>query len=200
MRCKQCGQYIPDGLGIKQCSCGAELQEDTCQIEKENDLVTNESNTAEEKTQKTVKKKLTPEEKKKRRNASIGVVVGVCISMAVSSLFTQKKYLSDKDLLKEVERGNKTCPIVVDEFTRIDSFSMPKSKIFMQHGTAIGITKEEANLDTIRKYIEPSLLENTRTNPLLKPARNSKITFIYSFNDMNGEVFYEYIVTPEMYK
>jgi len=200
MRCKQCEQYIPEGLGIKQCSCGAEIQEDTRQIEKENSLVTCESNTAEEKTQKIIKKKLTPEEKKKRRNASIGATVGVCIAMAVSSLFTPKNYLSDKDLLKEVQQGNSICPIMVDEFTRIDSFSMPKSKTFMQHGTAIGIVKEEANLDTIRKYIESSLLENTRTNPQLKPARNSKVTFIYSFNDMNGEVFYEYIVTPEMYK
>jgi hypothetical protein len=200
MRCKQCGQYIPEGLGIKQCSCGAELQDNTCQIEKENGVITNESNTAEDKTQKNVKKKLTPEEKKKRRNASIGAVVGVGIAMAVSSLFTQRNYLSDKDLLKEVQNGNSICPIMVDEFTRIDSFSMPKSKTFMQHGTAIGIVKEEANLDTIRKYIESSLLENTRTNPQLKPARNSKVTFIYSFNDMNGEVFYEYIVTPEMYK
>jgi hypothetical protein len=199
MRCKQCGQYIPEGLGLMQCSCGAELQEDTNQIEKENGLVTNESNSAEEKTQKVVKKTLTPEEKKKRRNASIGAVVGVCIAMAVSSLFTQKNYLSDKDLLKEVQKGNSICPIIIDEFTRIDSFSMPKSKTFMQHGTA-SIVKEEANLDTIRKYIETSLLENTRTNPQLKPARNSKVTFIYSFNDMNGAVFYEYIVTPEMYK
>ena len=200
MRCKQCGQYIPEGLGIKQCTCGAELQEGTRQIETENNLVTNESNSEEEKTQKVVKKKLTPEEKKKRRNASIGAVVGVSIAMAVSSLFTQNNYLSDKDLLKEVQKGNSMCPIMVDEFTRIDSFSMPKSKTFMQHGTAIGIVKEEANLDTIRKYIETSLLDNTRTNPQLKPARNSKVTFIYSFNDMNGEVFYEYIVTPEMYK
>ena len=147
-----------------------------------------------------MKKELTPEEKKKKRNASIGAIIGVCIAMIVSTLFTQNNHLSDKDLLKEVQYGNKLCPIVVDEFIRIDSFSMPKSKTFMQHGTVIGIVKEEANLDTIRKYIEPGLLENTRTNSQLKPARNSKVTFIYSFNDMNGNVFYEYIVTPDMYK
>jgi hypothetical protein len=147
-----------------------------------------------------MKKKLSPEEKKKRRNTSIGAAIGVCLAMAIPVLFTQNNHLSDKDLLKEVQNGNRLCPIMADEFIRIDSFSMPKSKTFMQHGTAIGIVKEEANLDTIRKYIEPSLLENTRTNPQLKPARNSNVTFIYSFNDMNGEVFYEYTVTPEMYK
>jgi len=200
MRCKQCGQYIPEGLGIKQCSCGAELQEDTCQIENNNGLVTEESNTAEEKTQKNVKKKLTPEEKKKRINASIGAVVGVCIAMVVSSLFTQNNHLSDKGLLKEVEKGNKICPIVFDDIMRIDSFSMPQSKTFMMHITGIDMVKEEANYDTIRKYIDPNLLENIRTNPQLKSARNSKITFVHTFNDMNGEVFYEYIVTPDMYK
>ena len=200
MRCKQCGQYIPEGLGIKQCSCGAELQEDTLQIEKENGLNTSESNTAEGKTQKVEKKTLSPEEKKKRRNASIGAVVGVCIAMAVSSLFTQKNYLSDKDLLNEVREGNKLCPIVIEEMFRIDSFSMPKSKIFAQHLTALGVAKEEANYDTIRKYLEPTLLENTRTNPQLKLARKNNITIVYSFSDMYGDFFYEYVITPEMYK
>ena len=163
-------------------------------------MITNESNTAEEKTQKVVKKKLTPEEKKKRRNASIGAIVGMCIAMAISSLFTQNNCLSDKGLLKEVEKGNKACPIVFDDIMRIDSFSMPQSKTFMMHITGFDMVKEEANYDTIRKYIDPNLLENIRTNPQLKSARNSKITFVHTFNDMNGEIFYEYIVTPDMYK
>lgn len=70
----------------------------------------------------------------------------------------------------------------------------------MQHVTAIGMVKEEANLDTIKKYIEPGLLQNIRTNSQLKPARSGKITFIYLFRDMNGEIFYEYTITPDMYK
>ena len=147
-----------------------------------------------------MKKELTPDEKKKKRNASIGAVIGLCISMIVTSLFTQNNYLSDKKLLKEVHKGNKECPIVFGEILSIDSFSMPKSKTFMMHITGIDMVKEEANYDTIRKYIDPNLLENIRTNPMLKSARNSKITFVHAFNDMNGEVFYEYIVTPDMYK
>jgi hypothetical protein len=201
MRCKQCGQYIPEGTGIKQCSCGAGLQEDACPIEKENESITDGCNSRKKKKQTVRKKKqLSPEEKKKKRIASMGAVIGACSAMAVSALVMQNNYLSDRDLLKEVQNGNKLCPIMLDEYTRVDSFSMPGSKTFMQHTTAIGIVKEEANLDTIKKYIEPNLLENTRTNPQLKPARNSKVTFIYSFNDMNGEVFYEYTVTPKMYK
>lgn len=147
-----------------------------------------------------MKKKLTTEEKKKKRNTSIIAVISVCSAMIASALLTQDYHLSDKELLKEVQKGNSLCPITVDEFVRIDSFSMPKSKFFMQHATAINMVKEEANLDTIKKYIEPGLLENVRTNPQLKPARSSKITFIYSFNDINGDVFYEYVVTPDMYK
>lgn len=146
-----------------------------------------------------MKKELTPEEKKKKRNASIGVVIGVCVAMIVSALFTQNNHFSDNDLLKEVKKGNNLCPMLIDEFTRIDSFSMPKSKTFMQHAT-IDIIKEEANLDTIRKYIEPGLLENAKTNPQLKLARKNNITIVYSFNDINGEIFYEYTITPDMYK
>jgi len=51
MRCKQCEQYIPEGLGMNQCFCGAELPKETSPIEQEKELISNESNTIEEKTQ-----------------------------------------------------------------------------------------------------------------------------------------------------
>ncbi len=147
-----------------------------------------------------MKKELTPEEETNKRKKAIGGVIGLCVAMLFSGLAMKNNYLSDKGLLKEIEAGNKGCPVFIEDFVRIDSFSMPASKTFMQHATALGMVKEEANLDTIRKYIQPGLLENTKNNPQLKAARNSKITFIYSFNDENGDIFYEYTVTPEMYK
>ena len=56
MRCKECGKYIPEGLRMEQCFCGAELPKDTPLIEKENVLPTNESKTIErKKTQITTK-------------------------------------------------------------------------------------------------------------------------------------------------
>ncbi len=149
-----------------------------------------------------MKEELTPEEKKKKRNASIASIIGVCATIIATALFTQIQNNNrlDKELLKEVQNGNSLCPIVIDEFARIDSLSTPKSKTIMQHITAINTIKEDVNLDTVRKYIEPELLKNARNNPLLKSARKNKITIIYSFNDMNGNVFYEYIITPDMYK
>lgn len=146
-----------------------------------------------------MKKELTPEEKKKKRNTAIGAGIGMCFMILVTGLFNQNG-ISDKGLLKEVQKGNEQCPIVINEFMRVDSFSVPESKVFMQHVTAIGLVKEEANIDTIKKYIEPGLLQNVRTNSQLKSAREGKITFIYSFRDMNGEIFYECTITPDMYK
>ncbi|MDR0232487.1 MAG: hypothetical protein LBI82_10265 [Dysgonamonadaceae bacterium] len=67
MRCKQCGQYIPEGLEIKQCFCGFELQEDSFQVE--NELITNESKTVEEKVQ--IKTELLTRKQKERVNGRI---------------------------------------------------------------------------------------------------------------------------------
>jgi len=67
MRCKQCDQYIPEGLGIKQCSCGAELPEKKLPNEKENVLPVNESQVTErkviERNTKIVTTLLTSEQK-----------------------------------------------------------------------------------------------------------------------------------------
>ena len=51
MRCKECGKYIPEGLGMERCFCGAELPQDILPIEEEKDLIENEINVIEEKTQ-----------------------------------------------------------------------------------------------------------------------------------------------------
>ena len=62
MRCKQCGEYIPEGLGLSQCFCGAELSKETLSIDKENDLTENKSKAIEQKAQ-IVTKSLTQKQK-----------------------------------------------------------------------------------------------------------------------------------------
>ena len=149
----------------------------------------------------TVKKILTKEEK---RNRAISVSVGIIVAALVSHQFATNTGYSDKALIAEARQTNEwlkkhPAEAEVKDILRIDSFSVPESKVFVEHITAY-VTKDEANNDTIKKYINPGLLNNIKTNPQLKVARKYGITFVHLFNDINGEVFYTYTVTPDMYK
>ena len=60
--------------------------------------------------------------------------------------------------------------------------------------------KAEINLDTVKKYFEPGLINNVKTNPDLKTYRDNKTTMIYSYRDKKGEFVVKFSVTPDMYE
>ena len=91
MRCKQCGEYIPEGLGINQCFCGAELPKDTSPIEKENELITNESNAIEKRTQ-IVTESLTKKQEEKlnkciEQEEKVLLIVGASFFVIIVLMF-----------------------------------------------------------------------------------------------------------------
>ena len=76
MRCEKCGKYIPEGLGMEQCFCGAELPKDAQKIEKENELPANESKAIKQKTQ-IITKLLIQEQKEQINNHIDSVKSGI---------------------------------------------------------------------------------------------------------------------------
>ena len=76
---------------------------------------------------------------------------------------------------------------------------MPKKTIQYNY-ILIGITKAEVNLDTVKKYVFPGVLQNAKTNPGMKLFRDNNVTLNYYYSDKNGAFVTEYIVKPEMYE
>ena len=88
---------------------------------------------------------------------------------------------------------------MVDKDTRLDNAVALPGNVFQYNYTLINLNKDEVNPDTVKKYIEPAIINGVRTNPDLKIYRDNKTTMTYSYRDKNGVFILKIPVTPEMY-
>jgi hypothetical protein len=95
---------------------------------------------------------------------------------------------------------NKTCPIMVDQYTRLDNVLAMPDNACQYNYTLVNIDKSEVNLDIVKKYIKPGLINNVKTSPDLKIYRDNKTTMVYNYRDKNGVFILKYSVTPDMYE
>jgi hypothetical protein len=181
--CKNCGAY--NRLNSKYCcQCGFELPQET----KEN-LETLEA--APKKNNKNFKSQF------------FGVIVGM-LAAALGGYLAQQVFFKtpafDKVLMATASEINKTCPIMVDQYTRLENALALPNKTFQYNYTIIGIDRSQISIDTLEKYVKPGIINNIRTNPEMKELRDQKTTMIYYYKDEQGAYIHKFVITPDMYK
>lgn len=133
----------------------------------------------------------------------IGLIVGAItfglFYFAVQQIFFKPPSF-DKIMMHAASELNKMCPIMVDEYTRLDNAVALPGNIFQYNYTLVDITKDEVNLDTVRKYIDTGIINNVKTNPDLKIYRDNKTTMAYYYKDKDGVFVHKLLVTPDLYK
>jgi hypothetical protein len=133
---------------------------------------------------------------------TIGAVVGIA-AFALSYFAVQQVFFRpasfDKTMMKVASELNKTCPVMIDKETRLDNAVALPDNIFQYNYTLVNFDKSQVNIDTVKKYVEPGLINNIKTNPDLKLYRDNKVTMAYYYRDKNGEFVLKISVTPDMY-
>jgi hypothetical protein len=137
--------------------------------------------------------------KSKLLGVIFSVVGGIIGYLAVQFLFFSKPSF-DKVMMETANTINQSCPIMIDKATRLDNTLALPEKVFQYNYTLVELTKAEIQIEELRKYLEPNILNNAKTNPDMKFCRDNKATFDYYYKDKNGEFVFEYKVTPEMYE
>lgn len=139
---------------------------------------------------------------KKKREKTIGIIVGILAFylayFAMQQLFF-KTHTFDKAMMEAASELNKSCPIMVDRETRLDNAAAMPNNIFQYNYTLINFDKSEVNIDTVKKYVEPALINNVRSNPDLKLYRDNKVTMAYNYRDKNGVFVLKINITPDLY-
>lgn len=128
-----------------------------------------------------------------------GAIVGIAVMYGIQQFFFKPPSI-DKMMMEAASEINKTCPFMVDQYTRFDNAVALPNKSFQYNYTLVDIEKSEVNFDTVKKYIEPGIINNVKTSPELKIYRDNKTTFIYYYRDKNGVFVFKLNVTPEMYE
>jgi hypothetical protein len=139
---------------------------------------------------------------KSKMKKTIGVITGIVVFglvyFGVQHLFFKAPSF-DKAMMEAASELNKTCPIMVDQDTRLDNAAALPGNTFQYNYTLVNLDKSEVNIDTVKKYIEPQIINNVKTNPDLKAYRDNKVTMAYNYRDKNGTFVLKISVTPDMY-
>lgn len=139
---------------------------------------------------------------KTKRRKTIGSIAGI-VAFGLAYFGVQQLFFKaptfDQAMMKAASELNKTCPIMVDQHTRLDNAAAMPNNIFQYNYTLVNLDKSEVNIDTVKKYVEPGLINNVKTNPDLKVYRDNKVTMAYNYRDKNGVFVLKITVTPDLY-
>ncbi len=119
----------------------------------------------------------------------------VCVGL----LFTQCNKSVDARLKELAQEMNKTCPRMLDQWTRLDSCVVQPGLTMRYYHSIVG---ELIVTDTtlFKSKLEPQIISAMKTNPDVKFYRDNDITMEYQYNDTEGKYIFSMIITPDNYK
>jgi hypothetical protein len=130
----------------------------------------------------------------------IGCILLFCIILVSAKIFLFKDSSPDRDVLKFVKEMNKTCPTMVDIETRLDKVTALAENSLQFDYTLIYRHKDSVAIGNLRQYMEPVILDKIKTSPTLSRYLTKDLTWIYSYNDRNGDFIFKITYTPEQFK
>lgn len=106
----------------------------------------------------------------------------------------------DQAMMEIASDLNKSCPIMIDNATRFDNAVALPDKVFQYNYTIVSAVKDSINIEYLKNYIEPRILNTVKTQPEMKFLREHKTTFNYSYKDKDGVFLFMISVKPEQYE
>ena len=139
-----------------------------------------------------------PPGKKVSRKAIIGIILGIAVAIAVKVLVF--KTPSHEALMQQTASDlNKSCPVMIDPETRLDNVTLPAARIFQYNYTLVNLEKASVDIEDLKNFLTPTIVENVKTSPQLQLFREQNTTLAYHYADKDGIFLFEITVTPALY-
>jgi hypothetical protein len=134
-----------------------------------------------------------------------GVLISGAILLCAMLLITTKILFfnsssSDTSVLKLTTEINKSCPTMVDPETRLDRVFASGDNNVQFNYTLIHRNKDSIALGKLKNSLGPVILKKIKSSPTLSKYLNKNLTWIYSYNDKNGDFMFKITYTPEQFK
>jgi hypothetical protein len=130
-------------------------------------------------------------------------IVGIIAAVALIAVIVQKIFFNnnsvDKDVADFVKVMNKTCPDMIDPETRLDKVLATSDKNLQFNYTLIHLIKDSIPIMSMKRYMEPVILDKIKNSSALRRFLKKDLTWIYSYSDRNGEFVFKVTYTPEMF-
>jgi len=130
---------------------------------------------------------------------TIIIVVVVVLAGALMKQFLKSPSF-EKALIEAANDVSKSCPMMLDDDTRLDSATVILPKTFQYNYTLINFEKEELDVLELKNMLEPDIVNFIRTSRDMKNFRDNKVVINYYYNDKNGDYLLNISVSPEQYE
>jgi hypothetical protein len=111
-----------------------------------------------------------------------------------------KKSTFNKAMMVTASEINKSCPIMVDNATRLDNAIAMPDNVFQYNYTLVNMVKDSVNIGELKNYLLPNITNFVKTNPDMKQIRDNKMTVNYYYKDKVGVYLFTISVKPEQYE
>ena len=119
------------------------------------------------------------------------VLIGIII-------FTQCSGSVESQLQSAAKETNKECPVMRDQWTRLDSCSVEGSSTFKYYFSILQIVVTDTT--KLKSQIKPQIIETVKIHPSTRIFRDNDVTLVYKYSDDNGQYLFTITATPEDYK
>jgi len=126
------------------------------------------------------------------------VLLCVVLFIIIQKLFF-KTSSTDKEVFEFAKEMNKTCPSMVDPYTRLDKVIATAEKNLQFNYTLINMIKDSLPISHLKNYMEPVILNKIKNSGTLRKFLDKGLTWIYSYNDKNGDFIFKVTYTPEQF-
>jgi hypothetical protein len=127
------------------------------------------------------------------------LLICVLLVIAVQRIFFNHPS-SDKEVKKFVKGMNKTCPTMVDRETRLDNVLTFADNNLQFNYTLVNMTRDSLPIPRLKSYMEPVIINKIKNSGSLRKLLNKNLTWIYSYNDKNGDFIFKVTYTPDQFK
>lgn len=129
---------------------------------------------------------------------AIFAVIGDFAGNAIIGLFKEPAY--EKVLVEVANQMNMSCPMMIDRETRLDNTIALPHNVFQYNYTLVNMVKDSMNIDNVKQYLEPKIVNFVRTTPEMKTLRDNKTTINYYYRDKAGVYLLTITVKPDQYE
>jgi len=138
------------------------------------------------------------EKKQRTIKTLVGLVIGLGVMLIVQQVIFKPSI--DKVMLDVAVQMNESCPMMVDDETRLDNVVAMPGNIFQYNYTLIHIERATVDIDELTSYLQSSITNDIKTNPGLQIYRDNHTTMTYNYRDKNGKSLAVISVAPEDYE
>jgi hypothetical protein len=141
------------------------------------------------------------EQTKPKKNIT-GPVVGSVLAVIVAVLVQQfffKAPSYDAAMMKAASEINESCPMMIDQDTRLDNTLSLPGNVFQYNYTLVNLIKDSIDIGAFQAYMEPLVVNNVKSNPDMQYQRDNEATLAYQYKDKHGVFIVKLLVKPEQY-